>query len=261
MKKILITGATGLIGTEVCKKLISEGKEITVFTRNPERAKKVLPGVKNYIEWDYERMDDWMNELNGKDAIINLAGANLGTKRWNDKYKRKIYDSRIISTRRLVEAIKDCNPRPKVFISASAVGYYGDRGNEILTEESKPGKDFLANLCSDWEKEATKIEESSLRRVSLRTGIVLSKKGGALKQFLLPYKLFIGGPLGNGQQWFPWIHIDDLTELIIYSLKNENITGPINCASPGIVRMKEFTKTLGRVLHRPSLFSVPRFIL
>jgi len=261
MKKILITGATGLIGTKICKKLISDRKEITVFTRNPERAKKVLPGVKNFIEWNYERIDDWMDMLNGKDAIINLAGANLGAKRWNDKYKRKIYDSRIISTRNLVEAIKHCNTKPKVFISASAVGYYGDRGNEILTEESKTGEDFTASLCSDWEKEAAKIEEYNVRRASLRIGLVLSKEGGVLKKFLLPFKLFIGGPLGSGQQWFPCIHIDDLTDFIIYTLMNEQLTGPINCASPEIVTMKEFAKTLGQQLHRPALLPVPKFML
>ncbi len=260
-KKIVITGATGAIGRNLCRKLIESGEEITVFTRNPEGARKILPAVKKFVEWNYESIDTWLQELYGKDVIVHLAGTNLGAKRWNDEYKKLAYDSRIISTRNLVEAIKLLEKKPKAFICSSAVGIYGNRYDEVLDESSLTGNDFMAVICKDWEKEAANVEQHGVRRVSVRTGLVMMKDDGVLKKMLLPFKLFIGGPLGNGRQWFPWIHIDDIVGIYIHAIDNESVSGAINGASAGIVTMKEFAKTLGKVLKRPSFFAVPKFAM
>ena len=259
--KIIITGATGLIGRSLCEKLINRGDEVTVFTRNIENAKKSLPQIENFVEWDYRNPDKWHSEINNIDAVIHLAGANLFGKKWNDNYKRRILESRQISTRNLVNAIANVKNKPSTFICSSAVGIYGNRGDQTLTEKSAPGNDFLGQVCKTWEEEAAKVESCGMRRVSIRTGIVLSTKEGALEQMLLPFKLFVGGPLGNGRQWFPWIHIDDLINTFLFSLDNPNINGAVNGVSPNPVRMNEFAKTLGKVLHRPSFFKVPAFAL
>jgi uncharacterized protein (TIGR01777 family) len=269
MKKIIVTGATGSIGSRLCPLLIEKGNEVTIFTRSTEFAKRIIPNAFNYIEWNYESgLDDpsslklsrtgWMNELSGKDAVIHLAGANLGAKRWNEKYKKIAYDSRVISTRNLVEAIKSAEQKPKVFICSSAVGIYGNRNDEALDESSLPADNYLANLCKDWEAEAAKVEEFGIRKVSIRTGLVLDKDEGLLKQMLPAFKLFAGGYLGNGKQWFPWIHINDIVEIYLHAIGSETLAGAINSASPGIVRMKEFATELGKVLHRPALFPIPK---
>ena len=261
MKKIIITGATGSIGRNLVQKLTARGDEVIVFSRNSEKAGKKLLLVKKFIKWNYEQPDEWTNELNGVDVVVHLAGANLGAKRWNEKYKRLAYHSRIVSTQNLVDAIKSVEQKPGVFICSSAVGIYGNRFDEVLDENSLLGNDFLANLCNDWEKEAALVEQFGVRRVSIRTGLVLMKDEGVLKQMLLPFKLFIGGPLGNGRQWFSWIHIDDIVGIYLQAIDNENLNGPVNAASPGIVRMNEFAKTLGKVLMRPSIFPVPKFVM
>lgn len=261
MKKIIITGATGSIGQSLVQELSARGDEVIIFTQNPEKAGRKLPTVKKIIKWDYKCMDAWLHELNGVDAVVHLAGANLGAKRWNEEYKKLAYDSRIVSTRNLVEAIKSVENKPKVFICSSATGFYGNRYDEFLDENSSKGNDFLANLCNDWEKEAQKVEQYGIRRVSIRTGLVLMKDEGVLKQMLLPFKLFIGGPLGNGRQWFPSIHIDDIVGIYLHAIDNPNVTGAMNGTAPGIVTMKQFAKTLGKNLSRPSLFPVPKFAL
>lgn len=261
MKKIIITGATGLIGQQLTIKLTDMGYKITIFTRNPDNAQKKLPNVHKVVKWEYDYVDEWLHELESVDAVIHLAGANLSTKRWNKEYKKLLYDSRIISTKKLIEAIKTVERKPKVFITASAIGYYGNRSDEILTEESEAGKDFLANLCNDWEKEAKNVERLGVRSVQIRTGLVLSRNEGALKQMLPAFKYFIGGPLGNGKQWYSWLHIEDIINVYIKVLESEILSGPINAVSPNPVTMKKFAKILGEVLHRPSLFSVPKIIL
>lgn len=259
--KIIIAGATGSIGKNLCKKLIARGDEVTVLTRNTESTKEIIIGAKNYIVWDYETMDDWMNELNGKDAIIHLAGANLGARRWNEKYKKLAYDSRIISTRNLVEAIGTLEQKPKAFICSSAIGIYGNRYDEVLDEKSPSANNFLSDLCRDWEAEAEKVKEFGVRRVSIRTGLVLDKNYGLLKKMLPTFKLFLGGYLGSGKQWFPWIHIDDIVGIYLKAIDDEKISGAVNAASPAIVTNKEFSKTLGKVLYRPALFSIPKIAL
>jgi hypothetical protein len=260
-KKIIITGTTGLIGQKLCSKLLELGNEITIFTRNPEAAKNVVRGAKKYVKWNYNKPEEWKDYLNETDSVIHLAGTNLGAKRWNNEFKKELFNSRIESTRQLVNTIKNCGDKPKSLITASAVGYYGDGGDEVLIEKSNPGKDFLSNLCYEWEKEAEKIEDQNVRRVSLRIGLTLSSEGGVLKKLLPPFKIFLGGPLGNGKQWFPWIHIEDLINIIIHAIKTDSLLGPVNIASPGIVRMNDFATSIGKVLQRPSFFQVPKFIL
>ncbi|MDH3267725.1 MAG: TIGR01777 family oxidoreductase [Ignavibacteria bacterium] len=278
MKKIIITGATGSIGHRLVRELTARGDEVIVFTRDPEKAAKKISSKTKIVKWDYESLDDpsslhyagtsWMHELNGVDAVVHLAGANLGAKRWNAEYKKLAYDSRIISTRNLVEAIKSVEPayrtgrqKPKVFICSSAVGIYGNRYDEILDEKSSPANNYLSDLCRDWEAEAEKAEEIGLRRVSIRTGLVLDKNEGLLKKMLPTFKLFLGGYLGNGKQWFPWIHIDDIVGIYLHVIDNANIKGALNAASLGIVANKEFSKTLGKILSKPALLPVPKFIL
>lgn len=261
MKKIIITGATGSIGQNLVRELSARGDEVTVFTRNPENVAKKIANANKYVKWDYQKLEEWREHINGIDVIIHLAGANLGAQRWNEEYKKLAYESRVLSTRNLVEAIKQVNLKPEIFICSSATGFYGNRYDEVLDENSSPGNDFLATLCNDWEKEARKVEQYGVRRVSIRTGLVLMKDEGVLKQMLLPFQLFIGGPLGNGRQWFPWIHIDDIVGIYLRAIDNENISGTINGTSPGIVTMKQFAKTLGKFLGRPSLFPVPKFAL
>ena len=261
MKKILITGATGLIGSAIFKELKTKGDELTILTRNPENAKIILPQADFYAKWDYSNIDSLCNIIEGKNVIINLAGANIASKRWTDKYKKEILESRLLTTQSLVKAINISSNKPECFICSSASGYYGNGGDNILNEMSEHGNDFLSDVCLQWEKASQELDISGVRRVNIRTGIVLSTKAGALKRMLLPFKLFVGGPLGNGTQWFPWIHIDDLTNIYVYAIENKLISGPVNAAAPGIVTMKEFAKKFGTVLNRPSFFSVPKIIL
>ncbi len=259
--KVLITGATGVIGLRLCRKLIDRGDSVTILSRNPESAKLKIAGAKEYLQWNFEQPEKWKEFLNGKDVVIHLAGINLSSKRWNEKFKKKAYESRITSTRNLVDVIESLDKKPNTFLCASAVGYYGNRNEELLTENSLPANDFLSVLCKDWEKEAFQVEQFGVRRVSIRTGLVLNRGEGLLKKLHLPFKIFVGGPLGNGNQWFPWIHIEDIVGIYLHAIDNENIQGSVNSASPGIVRMKEFAKTFGKILNRPSLFPVPKFAL
>lgn len=261
MSKIIITGATGMIGQDLCRILVERKDEIIVFTRNVDRAKTELPFVKHFVEWNYKKPENWQNEIDGSDVVIHLAGANLFGRRWNDKYKKIILESREIGTRNIVETIKKAKKKPGVFVCSSGINIYGDSGNNILTEDSELGNDFLADVCKRWEAEAEKVEESGIRRVSLRTGVVLDENDGALKKMLLPFKLFVGGPLGSGKQWFSWIHKNDMLNIIINSIDNDNLKGPVNASSPNPVTMNQFAKTMGKVLHRPAIFKVPEFAL
>lgn len=261
MKRIIITGATGLIGRKLSQKLFEAGHQIIVFSRNASAAKNILKQDFVYIDWDYRKNDKWIESISSTDAIVHLAGINLFSKRWNKTFKEEILASRKETTKALVDAVKLSQAKPEVFVSASGVGYYGNCGDKLLDENSPAGNDFLAEVCKVWEAEAAEVEQCGVRRVSVRTGIVLSKEDGALKRMLLPFKLFVGGHLGNGKQWFPWIHIDDIVGIYFHAIENQNISGAVNAASSNICTMKEFAKTLGKVLHRPSLFPVPEFAL
>lgn len=260
-KKIIITGATGLIGIKLCNALIKRGDEITIFTRNIQKGKRELPEVKKFVEWDYRKPEQWKSELNRKDAVIHLAGANLAGRRWSEQYKKIIIDSRLTSTKNLILGMEEINEKPGLFICASAVGYYGDKDEELITEQSPPSNDFLSELCKRWELEASKAEFLGIRRVSLRQAPVLSKNDGMIKEMKLPFKLFLGGPIGTGKQWLPWIHIEDLVNIYLFLLENKNITGPVNASSPNPVRMSEFADVMGKILQRPSYFKIPKFLI
>ena len=257
-KKIIITGATGLIGTKLSERLISKGDEIIVFTRSISKARELIPKASAYVNWDYNDINSFQKYLEGIDAVIHLAGANLAAERWTSNYKKIIYKSRIKSTNALIEAIKIGATKPEVFICASAVGYYGNKGEEIINENSPMGNDFLALLCCDWENAANPVKRHNIRLVQIRTGVVLSKDEGMLGKMITPFKYFIGGPLGSGKQWVPWISLDDMISIYTFVLENE-IEGAVNAASPIPVRMTEFAKLLGKKLNRPSYLKAPKF--
>ena len=259
MKKIVLTGATGLIGKKIADLLIRRGDEVTIFTRSIDKAKKIIPGAADYVEWN-PKSDNWHSALEGKYAVVHLAGENVMAKRWDEQHKKNIFDSRVDTTRALVKAIQNTSNKLKVFISASAVGYYGN-SEEPVTEKSNAGNDFLAGVVNVWEEETKKVDLLKVRRINIRIGIVLDKNEGALARMITPFKYLIGGPLGSGKQWFPWIHIDDVIGIFLYAIDNENVFGILNAVSPNPVRMSEFCKTLGSVMHRPSLFKVPAFVL
>ena len=261
MKRIIVTGATGLIGRRLVHSLIDKNFEVIIFTRDVIKAKSILPEVRDFVEWDYLKPDKWKSNLENADAVIHLAGVNLFAKRWNSNFKKVIKASREVGTKNLVEAIIHSNNKPKVFISASGIGFYGDRKDELLLENSAGGNDFIAEVCKVWEYESQKLSGVNVRNVQVRTGLVLSRHDGALKQMLPAFKWFVGGPLGNVRQWLSWLHIDDIVDIYLYALDSEKISGPINAASPNPIRMKEFAKTLGKVISRPSLFPVPEFVL
>ncbi len=259
--KIAIIGGSGLIGTALSKVLKRRGDEILLISRNSNSAKLKNIFADSYFTWNCKSAEQLMPEINGFNAVINLAGTPIAGRRWNKKYMEEIKNSRIETTLLTAEAICKCGSKPKVFISSSAAGYYGDGGENILTENSEAANDFLANICAEWENASKKVLDVDVRLVNLRTGIVLTKDGGALKRMLLPYKLFLGGPLGNGRQWFPWVHIDDEVNAIAFALDNSSINGPLNITAPDSIRMKDFSKILGSVMNRPSLFKVPEFVL
>jgi uncharacterized protein (TIGR01777 family) len=199
--------------------------------------------------------------LNGVDAIVHLAGEPVADKAWSDEQKKRIKDSRVISTRNLIDSIRAAEARPPVLVSASAVGYYGDRGDEKLYEESPPGKNFLSEVCQAWEREAEPASKLGIRLVLVRIGVVLSLEGGALPKMVTPVKLGVGGPLGSGRQWFPWIHIDDIVGILRYAISTETLTGPVNGAAPEDVTNADFTRQLARVLGRPAFLPTPEFAL
>ncbi len=257
MLKIAIAGATGLIGKRLTEKLISRGDSVVIIGRNIEKLKKTFPNVQLFSDYSL----NYLQALENTDVFINLAGVNVAGKRWNEEYKKEILDSRITTTKALINIIGHLTEKPKTYITASAIGYYGTSEIKNFTEDDKAGNDFLAEVCVKWEKEAWEVKKFNVRTVAVRIGIVLAKEGGALKKMLLPFYLFIGGPLGDGTQWFSWIHIDDLINIFLFAIDNPAVNGPINAVAPNPVRMKHFTSTLGKVLKRPSIFFVPTFIL
>ena len=259
MKKIVLTGATGLIGKRIADKLIRRGDKVTIFTRSVKNAKQKISNAYDYVEWNPE-LNNWYQKLEDKDAVVHLAGENVMAKRWNAEHKNNILSSRVDGTRSLVNAIGHLKNKPESFISASAIGFYGN-SEKPVNEDSAPGKDFLSEVVKAWESEASKVESCRVRRVSIRTGIVLDTNEGALVPMINQFKFFAGGPIGNGKQWFPWIHIDDIVGIFLFAIDNQKVSGALNAASPNPLRMNEFCKTLGRVMHRPSLFKVPAFII
>ena len=259
-KKILIAGATGLIGVRLCETLYRQGYSIIAAT-----TRKNIPGIisnycEDYIFWDKGYNISNPKKLIGVDAVINLAGANVAAKRWNDDYKKLILESRTLPNKSLFDAFKSIEYFPKTFIGASATGYYGSRANEELTESSKKGDGFLSDVCREWEDSAKLFSQAGVKTVCIRTGIILSTQGGALPKMILPYKLFAGGTLGKGSQWFPWISLPDILSIICYLLENSK-EGTYNCTAPVPVTMSTISKAVASALHRPNLFTVPEWVL
>jgi hypothetical protein len=252
--KIFITGGTGFVGKTLAPALIRSGKEVTILTRS---AKGELTGV-DWVEGDPTQRGGWQERVKGHDLVINLAGASIFS-RWTEKTKKTLRESRILTTRHIVEAME--GGKGKALFSTSAIGYYGFHGDEELTEESPPGGDFLALLARDWEAEAREAEKKGCRVVIARFGIVLGEKGGALGQMIPLFEKFVGGPLGSGQQWFSWVHIEDLTRTFLFLLEHPEISGPVNFTAPNPVRNKELAQSLGRILGRPAFLPAPGFML
>ncbi len=255
---IVIAGGSGFLGAPLARALAAGGHDVIILTRQPSASASV-PRVSS-VAWTPDGTSGaWAHVVNGATAVINLAGESIAAKRWSGAQKQKLRDSRLLATRSLTTAIRQA-ARPPVFISGSAVGYYGDRGGEPVTEASAPGTDFLADLAKQWEAAANDVAD--LTRVALiRTGIVLDRAGGALPKMLPPFQMFVGGPLGSGHQYMPWIHKDDWVSLVSWIVTAEGARGPVNATSPSPVTNAEFSKALGRALKRPSLLPAPAFAL
>jgi uncharacterized protein (TIGR01777 family) len=250
--KILITGASGLIGRELRKSLEKKGHELLLAGRRP-------PQKPSQIKWTAEEGFSEPERLEGLDAVIHLAGESISGMRWTEEKKKAIRESRVRGTRSVVDTLAALNAKPKVFISGSAIGIYGNRGDELMTEAEPPGDTFLADVCKAWEAESLRAVELGIRTVLLRTGIVLSKEGGALGTMLTPFKLGVGGVVGSGKQWMSWISLADEIAIINFVLENDRISGPINLVSPNPVTNEVFTKTLGELIHRPTILPLPGF--
>jgi uncharacterized protein (TIGR01777 family) len=256
---ILITGATGFIGTKLCRTLALQGDRVTALSRDANRAKNQIPELSEAYDWNPESEPAPREAFEGVEAVIHLLGESV-VGRWTLAKKTAIHKSRVVSTRNLVATLGSLNSRPHALISASAIGYYGDRMDEKLTEDSSPGSDFLASVSQEWEMEACKAEDYGINVSRLRIGIVLALGGGALGAMLPSFRFGLGGPLGLGRQWWSWIHRDDLIGLVNHLLKN-NYKGAVNAVAPSPVRQKQFARVLGGVLSRPALLPAPVFAL
>jgi uncharacterized protein (TIGR01777 family) len=250
--KILISGSHGLVGTALIKSLEADGHEIFRLVR-------YAPHSEAEIEWSPDRYSIALARLEGFDAAVNLAGESIAEGRWTEEKKRRIRDSRVKGTKLLGDALANLTKPPKTFICASAVGIYGNRGDEILTESSATGNDFLAEVCVDWEQATALATEKGIRVVNTRFGVILAANGGALAKMLPPFRMGIGGKIGSGKQWMSWITLDDVIGGLRFALANETLSGPVNFVAPNPVTNAEFTKTLGKVLSRPTLFPIPAF--
>lgn len=268
--RIIITGGTGLIGQALAARLASQGHHTLILSRSPERApypstgSEIHAGVE-IAQWNARTADGWTEYVNGADAIVNLAGASLD-RRWTPHYKRVIRDSRLEAGRAVVQAVEQASSKPRVIVQASGAGYYGPRGDDIVSEAASPGTGFLGQTAVAWEASTAPVKDpgpspSSVRRVVIRSGVVLSADGGALPRMMLPFRFFVGGRLGSGEQWLPWVHIEDEVRAIQFLIKTEAANGPFNVTAPHPVTNAEFSRVLGQVMHRPTWFPVPSFVL
>lgn len=256
---LVVAGGTGFLGKKLTGEMVRRGHSLTVLTRSPQR----LASSVNLraVQWDAETDGPWRHVIDSADAVINLTGELIAGKRWTKKQKDVVLNSRVRSTRALVAAIERSLKRPSTLINVSAVGYYGNVPQGDVTERSPGGIDFLAGVCAQWEAEAYKTEKLGVRVLTPRLGVILAADGGALQRLAMPFRLFVGGYLGTGRQWFPWVHIDDVVNAFLFLLEQTACVGPVNIAAPEPVTMKEFTEVLGRVMHRPSWTAVPSFVL
>lgn len=259
--RVTVTGASGLIGEALVTRLAERGDEVTILTRDPDRAREQLRDV-TAVAWDPRGEPAPAAALQDRAAIVHLAGENVA-QRWSSSAKRAIRESRVTGTRNLVEGLRalDADARPAVLVSSSAIGYYGARGEEPLDEDAPPGRDFLARVCVEWEEAARTAERLSTRVVTMRTGVVLDPRGGALAKMLTPFRLGLGGPIAGGAQYMSWIHLRDLVAMMLAAVERSEWSGPVNATAPAPVTNREFSKTLGRVLHRPAMAPLPALAL
>jgi len=257
--RVLVTGASGMIGSSVCDAVLARGDEVVGLTRNPERARSTNPTV-IWHPWNSTLERPPADALVGVDGVINVIGESIN-QRWTEDAKRRIRASRIQATHNLVQAISTAERRPRALVSQSAVGYYGDRGDAVVDEDSPAGSSFDAEVCADWEAAAREAENAGLRVALTRSAPVLDKRGGLLKQMLLPFKLGLGGPIAGGNQYLPWIHTDDEVRILLWALDDERVSGAINSTAPEPVTNREFARSLGRVLSRPAVVPVPKLAL
>jgi hypothetical protein len=255
--RVFVTGASGLIGRALCNELLARGDQVVALSR---RRRESADAALCWVQGDPSRCGDWTGELEGTDAVVHLAGESITGGRWTRARKRRLVDSRIQSTQRLVEAVVACQRPPATLVCGSASGYYGPRGDELLLESSPPGHDFLAELCVSWEAAAKAAVSHGLRVVSMRFGAVLDRSGGALARMLLPFRLGLGGPLGPAGRWFPWLHHRDATDMLCFALDHP-VSGALNCVATESTTMGDFAKTLGRVCRRPALLPLPLPVL
>ncbi len=258
--RVLITGGTGVIGRRLVNHLIRHGDVVTVVSRQRFRP-ATLPGKIYFARWDGKTAEGWCQYIEKVDAVVNLAGAGLADARWSDERKKVLTDSRVNAGKAVAEAIEVAKNKPKTLIQVSAVGYYGAQKDDIITESSNAGGDFLATLCQQWEASSQAVEDMGVRRVIIRTGVVFDMKGGALPRMVLPFRLFAGGPVGSGRQWLSWIHYRDAVNAIRFLLDNESATGSVNLSAPNPLTNRDFARTLGKVMKRPALMPVPSFVL
>jgi hypothetical protein len=262
--KVVIAGGSGYVGQALAASLRADGHEVVVLTRRPDADASGSPAGVRAVGWDARTVEPrWADELRGVSAVVNLAGASIGARRWTLSYRNEIFTSRVAATHALVEAIGGLaqQERPRVLVSASGVDYYGNQGEERVTEDSPPGGAFLAQVCVQWEAAARRAEELGVRVVLMRMALVVGRGASALQKLALPFRLFAGGPLGNGRQWFSWVHLDDAVGLYRLAIERGDVTGPLVLASPTACRQREFAREVGRALGRPCWLPVPAFAL
>src|SRR5262245_44666193 len=257
--QVLVTGASGLVGRSLCASLGEQGHTVIALSRSPDSVSAVQ--ASRILKWDPMAGPPSTEALSDVEAVVHLAGEPIAAHRWTPDQKKRISESRITSTRNLVDGMREMATRPSVFVCGSAVGFYGSRADEQLEEDSAAGQGFLSELCQEWEGEADKATDLSIRVVKVRTGVVLASQGGALQKMLPPFKLGLGGPLGSGRQWFPWIHIKDIVGIFNHGIQKSSLTGPINGVAPESVTNAEFTRELARALGRPAFLPVPEFAM
>lgn len=257
--RVLVTGATGMIGSPLCESLLARGDEVVGLSRDAERARSENPAI-TWHTWNPASERPPAAALEGVDAVVNLIGENIN-QRLSEAAKRRIADSRVRATQNLVEALLAAEPRPQVLVSQNAVGYYGDRGDQVVDETFSHASDWVGEMCAAWEAAAVAAEQGGVRVTVLRSGLILDPAGGLLGQLLLPFKLGVGGPLAGGRAYMPWIHRDDEVGIILWALGEQRSEGPLNASAPNPVTNREFSKTLGKVLHRPAIAPIPRLAL
>jgi uncharacterized protein len=257
---VAITGATGLLGTALAASCARDNIPVSALVRDTVRGADLLPSAKLYA-WDATRGSPPAAAFDGVEVVVNLMGETVTDKRWSEARKKQLRDSRVVGTRALVDALRDLPRRPRLLVSASGVAYYGDRGDELVTETSPAGPGFMAELARDWETEAMRAADIGMRVVLLRNGVVLSKESRILRKILLPFRMGLGGPAGSGRQWLPWIHLEDHVGLVRHVMSHEAASGPLNCVAPEPVTNAEFARVLGEVIGRPTVLRAPLFAL